>query len=96
MIITLVLASIVLVTIIAYQSNKNAIEKSYRESIQTIATLKAQKIENFFQKIKANIEFATRLNAVKQKIEQNINYKPASKTSPLPPDSTQPVNPSLV
>ncbi len=47
--------------------NQGIVENRYRESIQAVANLKAQEIEAFFQKISSNIQFGTKLNAVKEK-----------------------------
>jgi PAS domain S-box-containing protein len=72
LVITVVLISVLSVGYIAFNLNKKYIEDRYKESIEVVASLKSQKIEAFFEKIKANIQFGSQLEVVKTKCLVNV------------------------
>ncbi len=62
-----VLISVVSVGYIAFFLSRSSLETRYQESIDVVARLKTQKIEAFFDKIRANIQFGSQLESVRQK-----------------------------
>ncbi|WP_299455756.1 PAS domain S-box protein [uncultured Microscilla sp.] len=83
LVIGVVLASVIVVSIIAYNLSKGSINSRYAEAINVVANLKAQKIETFFDNIKNEIQFGKELQVVQQKIlaEANLSQKDSSITT---------------
>ncbi len=87
-IITLVLFVVALTVIatstIAYFLNKSAIENTYSETITTIRSFKAEKITDFFQRVKENIEFTSQLSAIRNRItEYKTDTGQVNKNTPV-------------
>ncbi len=62
-----VFISVLAVGYIAFFLSRSSLETRYQESIDVVARLKNQKIEAFFEKIRANIQFGSQLESVRQK-----------------------------
>lgn len=62
-----VIISVTSVGYIAFFLSRSSLETRYQEGIDVVARLKNQKIEAFFDKIRANIQFGSQLESVRQK-----------------------------
>jgi PAS domain S-box-containing protein len=103
LVVTVVVVSILAVGYVAFNLSKNSIESRYKESIDVVARLKTQKIEAFFEKIKANIQFGSQLNLIK---DYCAKYRPQTpleedtfkvvpiNNRPVPPDTAKLETPS--
>jgi PAS domain S-box-containing protein len=85
LVIAVVLISVMTVSYIAFNLSERYLEERYRESIAVVAGLKTQKIEAFFDKIRANILFGSRLKAVRNKLSAYSSAKNTPQN--LPKDS---------
>lgn len=83
LVIGVVLASVIVVSIIAYNLSKDSINSRYAEAINVVANLKAQKVETFFENIKNEIQFGKELQVVQQKIlaESNLSQQDSTTTT---------------
>ncbi len=75
LVIIIVLISVVSMSFIAFQLSRESIEERYLESISIIAKLKSQKIEAFFDRVKDNIRFGSKLEIVRDKIQETLNSR---------------------
>ncbi|MCS6821268.1 MAG: PAS domain S-box protein [Microscillaceae bacterium] len=80
LVIIVVLISVLAVSLISFYLSRDSIEKRAFESINIVARLKAQKIDNFIDKIKASILFGTKLKAVQEKVAQAKDVQPEEET----------------
>lgn len=68
LVIGVVLASVIVVSIIAYNLSRESINSRYAEAINVVANLKAQKIETFFENVQDEVQFGKKLQIVQRKI----------------------------
>jgi PAS domain S-box-containing protein len=68
LVIIIVLISVISVSLIAFNLSRQSVEERYLASINTIAKLKAEKVETFFDKVTANLIFGSQLSIVKDKL----------------------------
>lgn len=68
LVIGVVLASVIVVSIIAYNLSRESINSRYAEAIDVVANLKAQKIETFFENVQDEVQFGKKLQIVQRKI----------------------------
>ncbi len=73
LVLVVVVLSVLAIGWTALYVNKGIVENRYRESIQTIAELKSQKIEAYFQEISSSIQLGTKLKLVKDKVAQTVS-----------------------
>lgn len=93
LVITVVSISVITVGYVAFNLSKKSIEERYRESLRVVSVLKTQKIEAFFEKIKANIQFGSQLKVVKNKLSSyNLDNALASDTNRKVKPNVRPVN----
>lgn len=73
LVIGVVLTSILVIGLIAYERSKKAVTARHLESIEVIAQLKARQVGSFFERIKSNIEFSAQLKVVQERLS-SANY----------------------
>jgi PAS domain S-box-containing protein len=73
LVIFVVVFSVFIVSLVAYYITTHTVQRRYKETVEVIAKLKSEKIQAFFEKIKANIKFGTELNLIKDKVLEYSN-----------------------
>ena len=68
LVIGVVLASVIVVSIIAYNLSRESIDNGYADRIEAVANLKAKQIERFFDDIRNEIQFGKERQIVQKKI----------------------------
>jgi len=68
LVIGVVLASVIVVSIIAYNLSRESIDSGYADRIEAVANLKAKQIERFFDDVKNEIQFGKERQIVREKI----------------------------